>query len=651
MEASAPGMVFDNKANRAHQFARSVEGHAIVPVEDAIAGLKKADRALIQDGTFTEFFESGKGMPTEPLKNLATAIRRGTDLIFSETKDLLGTKKRENFLPHSLTPAARLALEAQNGPIYDAIVRARPHVSKRDVVLHRGQDLPISQAGSAEFRRNLNLPRTVTVRTFGKNVQVELINSNPIEAFNDYAHQTARRAGVVREFGKGNTTMQDILKTVGENDPNLSLMLKQQWQTLQGIGDMPNFHTSAWGRFGMGAESIARTAQLSGSVLGNVFGQTQGARVWGIKNMARANYDGVRAWAADKWNPSWHTERTLLVQYSREHLGWARNGMDHLAQVEGMGGDFGLSKRIGEAGTKALNSTGLGFVENTTNRSGGLAAIMASGDTFNMLRKISTNPAKYNTKIRRVFGSDAGSLVAEVKRQYRFTDADIARIMKDGMGDADKARILQRAPALINQFIEGPNQRPRLMRHPMWQRALAYTSFMRLRGNMLGDALFHSRHGNMKPILKFLGWAALEGEAEIAFKGWWKNRERVDDGFVDRITQDMMAGMSFGYFGGVYENYKYSAGRDPLSRLWAVFAPPMVKWYGEASLAAGEIASTSYGKGFGEGIRVGRDKARRMAPALDILEAKRLQVFNPAEARKQRSARARQEKARNRWSK
>ncbi|GAH04732.1 unnamed protein product, partial [marine sediment metagenome] len=291
---------------------------------------------------------------------------------------------------------------------------------------------------------------------------------------------------------------------------------------------------------------------LSASTLANLTAPIWSMNKYGVRNTLRAQWDVMRSWGSDKWNPIWQKDAALRVEMARMDGGWSRHTLSRLAGTEAMGAGFGLSGKIGDLSTKVLKGTLLEIVERNTNKVSGLAANQFVADIFNRLRTPQTG------KLWKLVGADDKAIVRQLQRDFQWSNADIGRIMKMGLTKTDRARIAQRAPSLVNNFAEGAGQRPYWMRHPLAQRALAYTSFVRLRGNMAADAIKEIRHGNVKPIAKLLGFSVLAGEAEVALKGWFKNRERVDKNFAHRLFNDLMASATFGYLGAVYEQAKYA---------------------------------------------------------------------------------------------
>jgi hypothetical protein len=265
-----------------------------------------------------------------------------------------------------------------------------------------------------------------------------------------------------------------------------------------------------------------------------------------------------------------------------------------------------------------------------------MAAQKYVADTFNKLRTLDEGG------VRKLWGSDSATLKRELGRDFLWSEDDMSRIMQNGLTELDRVRISRRAPALTNAFAEGSGTRPVWMRNPLAQRALAYTSFVRIMGNAASDAVKEARHGNVKPVMKMLGYGVLTGEAEIAIKNFFKDRERADKEWYHRLTNDLLSAASAGYMGAVYEDARYAAGTD------GGLGDKAGKFFDGQITLPFMSAAAQVGRAV-EDVVSGKDptaNARRISPAVDIGVATYNRFLNPKQAEKDKKARYSRERKR-----
>jgi hypothetical protein len=537
---------------RAETSGRIVRGAATTVLEDAQkkAKLTHADKVWMRKD-FKETYEAGKSMPNERIQTYADGFRDAMEIV-GDYAERIGVKvrkrpfgKRPNYVTDILTDEGRRALEARSGKTYQAIVA---ELNKRGKSTQGIQGLidelqPEMEAdivrrhGSLEHPRMLDLP--IKVMVDGKTVKI--LETDPFVIAERYLHTAPRRLGIIRHFGQGNKTVYSVLDKIGDN-PELRQLINDAWVDLQGISkgkQMPG----TLGSIGRGTETLIRGQLLSLASLANVTGYHPIISKYGLRNTIKA--------FGETWTKS------EGVEFNRKVGGWFKETFyEHAATVD-------LEGRAGRVAKAELRWTGFNAINRNINKVAGRAAQMAVEDALNLLRK-KDNVAEIFKELH----TSKKQLIRQLRDDFYFKDADIARMVEKGMSKMDKARVAQRAPAIVNVMGESALDRPSWMRKPLARRILAYTSFGRAMGNIMADAVSLAKKGNFKLLAKMLFGGTVAGEVETFLKGWVKNRERTDKNIWDRIANDIFASMTLGLPGIAFERTKWALGvakRGPIS--------------------------------------------------------------------------------------
>jgi hypothetical protein len=627
------GRQFGRKRAMAEDVTRMIEGKSIPIIEDIAANLTQSERKFVESGEFRTAYRNSQDMPTPRLRNLAAEWRPISDEIQRLSEQYgLGTPYQKNFLPDLWTEQTMLAFEARSGKLWNAIAawmeknRGISEDQLKGIVENltgRRGEMAVRKSGSLEYSKELGLPDQIEV----DGTMVDLVDKNALSNMGRYIKSAARRIGVASQFGTGEEVIRGILAQAGDNPVHRNI-IKQGWATLQGINSMPSFYTNPLGRAILGAESMARGLHLFAAVLPNTLGTAQSMRKFGLFRTLAAQ--------RDKFAAPWLEDANTRLQLARQEGGWAKHTLDRMAEGEGLGVATGAVEKVGRGVAKTLKATGLEAMERNTNQVTTIAAQQYVADTFNKLRTLPEGG------VRKLWGSDSATLKRELGRDFLWSDEDISRIMQSGLTEMDRVRIARRAPALTNAFAEGSGVRPVWMRNPLAQRALAYTSFVRIMGNMAADAVKEARHGNVKPVMKMLGYGVLTGEAEIAIKNFFKDRERADKEWDHRLINDLLSTATFGYMGAVYEDARYAAGSSegPLEGAGKFFDSQVtLPFMSAATQIARAVDNVVAGKS-------PTANARRISPAIDIGVATYNRVFNPEQAAKDKRARYNRERKR-----
>lgn len=478
---------------------------------------------------------------------------------------------QKNYVPNTITPEVQNAFIGQSGELWHAL-KAWAEREGKDLdgivaAMKPSKDgLSIRRASPIDFERLVDLPAAIELPN-GEIVQV--LEPDVIRSFYRYTDQVTRRLGTINQFGLDNEKIVRLIQDLGD-DSYGRMVATEIWGSYQGFPQAPGAYTSTWGRVFSGMDTMARGFQLSASVIPNTTGIAWVARKWGVERTLGAQRTVWKALRGEEINPA----EWKMVQRARSLGAFGEDVLNYLGETELVARTGGPLERIGAASRKSLRVTGLGIVEQNTNKVAAIAALRATEDYLDILRK--GNSSAWSRMFR---DATPDAIRRELKRDFLFTDADIDRIIKDGFSVQDKARIAQRAPALVNAWRQSPTGRYKLATHPAVQPFLAYTSWVRVRGHMVFDALREAGRGNVGPLLKELGYSQISGEIVIALKDFFRNHERNDPTWKDHALHNMMESAAFGYWGAFLESLKYSAsGLGPFKTLHNVVVPPAGDW-------------------------------------------------------------------------
>lgn len=649
---------------QAETTARMIEARAKMPVFDILKGfdldgpeLKWADaETVMPDGTIStngrawladgrpEYFK-GEKVPDQ-IRELGNAMG---DVYEDYWKKINAAGKKwdpnfeigriKNYVPSEITQDARLALLARSGEHYDALAGwAKKNRGIDDLTgiaekISPGDALyPTKRSSAIDYSRELNLP---TVITMPNGEVLKVLETDFIKSFYHYVDNNSRRIASIEHFGPNSEHVVKLLDDMG-NDFFGRNVMHSVWNDFQGIPKSPGVYTNVLGQAMLTAEPIARMFQLSGSVLPNITGTAWVARKWGLANTLRAQQVLIRALDKAKYPEEWQR-----VQIHRALGGIAEDVLNYLGETELASRGGSRAERFGKLSHKFLGKTGLKFFEGNTNAVAGIAASHYMEGALDVVKNGKEGAWAKLT------GATSDAMRRELKRDFLFTDADIDRMVANGMDVHDKARVIQTAPALVNAWRISATSRPWIAKNPIIQSMLAYSSWARVRGHMVADAISEAKHFNFKPLAKELGYGVLTGEAVRGLKVFFKNQEYNDKNTWDRIKKDLFESSSFGYWGSIYESLKYvpEAVHGPFSTAAAVAFPPALEWYDGTYQLVGS-AMQAYRSGRHADAQKLLDQAMRWSPAGRIALGTARRVTEPfgdplgAELARKRDSRA-----------
>lgn len=478
----------------------------------------------------------------------------------------------ENYVPNEITGDARLALLARHGDdwrlLEDWAQSQRNIVDLEGIATRispREAIFPTKKSAALDFERPLDLPASLT-RPDGS--EFKILETDIIKGYFRYVDNTSRRMASVQHFGPNGQGAKKMIEAMG-SDFHGRQVAHDIWKSFQGIPEAPGAYTSAWGQSALIVETLGRTFQLSAAVVPNLTGVAWVARKWGLGNAIRAQKIVFEALSKEKYPESW-----MRIEANRALGGIAENVLNYLGETELVARGGGAVEQVSSLSRRALRLTGLGVVENNTNKVAGIAALTTVNDYIDIIRN-----GKRSIWSKMTNDLTPESITRELKRDFQFTDKDISRIIKDGLSRHDQARIVQTAPTLVNAWRQGSTSRYRLATHPIVQPILAYTSWVRVRGHMAADAVRELKHGNIGPMMKEIGYDLVTGEAVIMIKNYMRNRDRNDTGYWDRIQNDILESAGYGYWGSILESVKYTQdGLGVAATAWNILMPPAAGW-------------------------------------------------------------------------
>jgi hypothetical protein len=561
---------------------KALRNSAEAIVDDATKHLNAKDKAWIRENG-ARAYEAGLQMPNDRIGAFFQAWRESSDLIARAARSVgvkyLGGGEfgvRRNYFPHWLTEGARLAMESKGGPVFEAIVAAleKKGMTTEGIRLFLNDISPereamtIKRAGSLEHPRLLQLP--TEVRVHGRIIKV--LQTDPLEVIPSYIERSSRRLGVIHGFGQGNEVIENLIKRAGDN-LEIRGALQGLWSDLQRTNVAPGFQTRIiYRRVIRPVENIMRGPLLSMAQVSNIPGYIAIAYKVGLKNTVRGFLE------------SFDKRHFAEFEMDRRLGAWSTDIMRDLQTTEDLSGTSGrMTKRV-------LRGVGFEAINEHINR------VAARGMQYTIEDILAKYRSDKHGVIAKILGEDRAGILRRLREDFLWSDEHINKIVDQGLSEADRARVAQRGPSLVNVMGESPLDRPSWMRHPLAQMVLAYTSFARAMGNILMDSFRETRHGNFKPLATFLFGQVMAGELSIWLKNLLYNRERADKDWADRLENDLMASMTFGIGGIFWEKFGYARrqyryGGD--ASLAEEFTPPNV---GALLELAGEVTK-AYEKG------------------------------------------------------
>ena len=596
LQRTQAGEAFDAAIARTWEGMERLQVEQLIPFGDAAHRLHKADPdgwRLMAEGTpmtnYRRWLESGKprrmtmeqpggtkaemDVPeswvefsgqTEPLRKtrLKQANERGL-----EVNDL-----GEGYLSRMATPETKDAFRQKIGDQWAALqdwaeksgIPADDLESIGQLLFEGKRSMPIRKSGSLEHELLARLPD----RWVHNGKTVTFLKTDPVAVWESYIVDTARRMAFVDNFGVDGKRAFDLFRA--ETNTQVRDVMGQMFRDIQGYSDHTSWYSHPLGQVVLGGESAARGIQLSAASLPNLTGLMWAGRKWGLTNTLRGQWQTLRATGNPNWNPSWTKAALDDLEISRLSGLWGKQSFKYQGEVESTAGEFGAAAKIMKASRLGLRATGLQLIEGNTNKVAGLAARYALEDMrLRLLRPGNKGP------LARMFGMDDATAIREWKRDFRWTNDDIKRIINDGFSTEDLFTITMRAPTIINAYRRGPGDIRHWMRHPLSQRALAYTSWRLARGQMVWNAIDEFRlHGNIKPLLKEIGYGQAAGHAVTKIQDYAYNRGHEDEDWYRDIGSNMVESASAGMLGSIAESYRYTTSHGFGSKTWEVLQFP-----------------------------------------------------------------------------
>lgn len=561
LRRTEPGRKMIQHVIKAETAERTIRANAEVIMDNAIkkkypsGKLTRADRTWMKNN-FKAFYEDGRSMPNERIQGFANAWETTADRI-GRIAEKVGVKirskefrRRKNYFPNILTEKARFALEAKGGRIWDALVAHFEKIAKEKgkkakeiegikllkELTPEQEAKAVKKHGSLEHPRLLELPDEVTfTNELGIKETVKILETDPLEVIPQYITRSSRRMGVIKSFKQGTETFEALLKEAGDN-VEARRAITNAWNDVQRLAHRPSIEIGTAMRFIRPVENITRGALLSLAQLSNVPGEIATVYKAGLKNSAKAFVDSFRKSESAKFD------------FDRKLGAWSNDVLRDLQTTEDLTG------KTGKIARGAMRAYGFEGINRHINKVGARAMQLTIEDYFDLLRK------GESSTLQKIMGRGQEAITRTLQRDFFWTAEDIARIKASGLTIKDKARVAQRAPALINVIGESALDRPSWIRHPVMQRFMAYTSFGRAMGNILSDTLKETKYGNFKPLATFLVGQQLAGELEIWLKNFVLNKERTDTGWTDRLINNYLGSMTLGVWGVGYEKLKWARG-------------------------------------------------------------------------------------------
>ncbi len=439
-----------------------------------------------------------------------------------------------------------------------------------------------------------------------------ILETDPFTVFFDRIHNMGRRLAMIEAFGqralpddlaqqRGGVKNPAIAEYLGL-DPieaaklgpdKLSEMIFEKLEKA-GEHDAALTWSSVWANFNginldkLGKlvpyledlETIARTGQLSGSTVSNIFGLIAIAPRLGIRNTARALYQRLEAEIA--WRMGYESKNLAELKASQNLLGWSYSIVPFLSQSADLTGHLKRWSNL------ALTAVGFPGINRIINQVTALAAKNALDEAVLLLR----NPK--DSFLRRRWGKDPAGVRRILKTNFNFSDGQINEMVEKGIQESHFAQASQHAASKINVFRESPLQRPLWMNDGLARRFGAYLSYVRQQGKMFRDAFFEAKvHNNYRPLSTMILGYAVGGAAMTAFRNYIYRRESEDKDFAANVFNSLNAMGTFGLLGTVEQDivWNYRLGKTSLLNV------PMWDWWWSLGVGAAKDMGTLYQEG------------------------------------------------------
>jgi len=253
---------------------------------------------------------------------------------------------------------------------------------------------------------------------------------------------------------------------------------------------------------------------------------------------------------------------------------------------------------------------------------------------------------------------DPGGLREFLKKEGEWTDADIDRMVQDGVTPEDHARFIQKSSTNTNIYRERANTRPEFMaRNGFWRRVFSFTSPLRMVGSTVADAVNYAKKGNMRPLITLIIGAPLLGLANNDVKDFLKGVIKKEDEdkddlntFAGKVLDALAESGIMGMPGSVVSDIRWWAkkGGAPLTI-------PAAEWWGDLSYGMYRAATKGYSEGLDEGAKQTYYTMIKKVPILRAIDhqvggpyTQYLERYRNGGARRQRARRPRRSRRESR---
>lgn len=439
-----------------------------------------------------------------------------------------------------------------------------------------------------------------------------ILETDPFTVFFDRIHNMGRRLAMIEAFGQRALPEELANQRGGLKNPAIAEYLSLDpieaaklgpdklsemiFEKLEKAGehDAALTWSSVWANFNginldkLGKlvpyledlETIARTGQLSGSTVSNIFGLIAIAPRLGIRNTARALYQRLEAEVA--WRMGYESKNLAELKAAQNLLGWSYSIVPFLSQSADLTGHLKRWSNL------ALTAVGFPGINRIINQVTALAAKNALDEAVLLLR----NPK--DSFLRRRWGKDPASVRRILKTNFNFSDSQINEMVEKGVQESHFAQASQHAASKINVFRESPLQRPLWMNDGLARRFGAYLSYVRQQGKMFRDAFFEAKvHNNYRPLSTMILGYAVGGAAMTAFRNYIYRRESEDKDFAANVFNSLNAMGTFGLLGTVEQDivWNYRLGKTSLLNV------PMWDWWWNLGVGAAKDMGALYETG------------------------------------------------------
>jgi hypothetical protein len=408
--------------------------------------------------------------------------------------------------------------------------------------------------------------------------RVQILEADPFKVLPQVIDGASRRLAFIKNWGpKPSESLkqhEEIRNAITkESGSETAYVWDYLWQDMQGR-TKDEFFDGVPGRLKgtfYAGEAIARSSMLSLAQVSNIVtGGLPGAVKFGTVNMVKAGSNIIAQKIAKRLGVAMPKTEKMLDQLRREGA-WSKDTMSVTGETED------LSKSIGGMANTFLRVTGMEAANRFINKVTGMASHYALEDAISSLKTPKMGA------FRKAWGMDPKGLRSFLKREGSWSDADIDRIIKDGLTEGDHARFMQKSTTNTNVFTERANTRPELMKNGFWRRVFAFTSYYRTMGSVVADVMSYTKEGNYRPLITLLLGAPVLGLAEHEIKNFLKGViSQADDAKDEALTfagklLDAFAGAgALGFPGALMSNIKWWSKRGG-----APLAMPMAEWWGK----------------------------------------------------------------------